>query len=122
MLVSKNLNSLVFTPKYFYCFEGNVGNMAVTRKRSHRQRVSICHFVSYIMYFYKIIVYRNSVGGRGGSMAGLRSICSRAMVASLHYVQISDATLETYLRSCASREDSDHPVLSHISLWMNRLI
>ena len=68
--------------------------MAVTRKRSHRQIVSICHFVSYIMYFYKIKVYRNFVGGGGGggveSMAGPRSICSRAMVASLHYVQIRD--------------------------------
>ena len=36
MLVSKNMNSLVFTQKYFYCFEGNVGYMAVTRKPPHR--------------------------------------------------------------------------------------
>ena len=27
MLVSKNMDTLVFTPKYFYCFEGNVANM-----------------------------------------------------------------------------------------------
>ena len=49
MLVSKNMSSLVFKLKYFYCFEGNVGNMAVTRKRPHRQRANMCHFVSYIM-------------------------------------------------------------------------
>ena len=34
--VSKNRDILVFTPKYFYCFEGNIGNMAVTRKHTHR--------------------------------------------------------------------------------------
>ena len=49
MLVSKNMDTLVFTPNYFHCFEGNVGNMAVTRKRPHRQRADMSHFVSYIM-------------------------------------------------------------------------
>ena len=34
---------------YFYCFEINVDNMAVTRKRPHRQRAKVCHFVSYIL-------------------------------------------------------------------------
>ena len=47
MLVSKNMDTLVLPPNY--CFEGNVGNMAVTRKRPHRQRGNMCHFVSYIM-------------------------------------------------------------------------
>ena len=45
MLVSKNMDTLVFTLKYFYCFEGNVGNMAVTCKHHYRQRASIYHFV-----------------------------------------------------------------------------
>ena len=31
VLISKNMSSLVFTPKYFYSSEGNVGNIAVTR-------------------------------------------------------------------------------------------
>ena len=44
MQVSKNMDTLVFTPNYFYCFEGNVGNMAVICKRPHRQRANICHF------------------------------------------------------------------------------
>ena len=43
MLVIKNIDTLVFTPKYFHCFEGNVGNMAVTRKRPHRQKANMCH-------------------------------------------------------------------------------
>ena len=51
MLVSKSMDSLVFIPNYFHCFEGNVGNMAVTRKRLHRQRANMCDFVSYIMWF-----------------------------------------------------------------------
>ena len=29
MLIGKTTDNLVFTPKYFYCFKGNVGNMAV---------------------------------------------------------------------------------------------
>ena len=42
-------NMLVnFTLNYFHCFEGNVGNMAVTRKCPHSQRANMCHFVSYI--------------------------------------------------------------------------
>ena len=49
LLVSKNMNSLVFTQKYFNCFQGNVGNMDVTRKRPHRQRANMCPFVSYIV-------------------------------------------------------------------------
>ena len=49
MLVSKNMDTLVCTPKYFHCFESNVSNMAVTRKRPHRQRVNMCHFVSYLI-------------------------------------------------------------------------
>ena len=61
------MSSSVFTLKYFYCFEGNVGNMAVTRKRPHRQRANMCHFVSYIMLFQKIIMYKiPPVGGGGG--------------------------------------------------------
>ena len=49
MLVSKKMDTLVFMPNYFHCFEGNVGNMAVTRKRPHRQKANMCHFDSYIM-------------------------------------------------------------------------
>ena len=49
MLVSKNMDTLVFTPNYFHCLKGNVGSMAVTRKRPHRQRTNMCHFVSYII-------------------------------------------------------------------------
>ena len=29
MLIGKTTDNLVFTLKYFYCFKGNVGNMAV---------------------------------------------------------------------------------------------
>ena len=32
---------------YFYCSKGNVGNMAVTRKRFHCQRANMCHVVPY---------------------------------------------------------------------------
>ena len=77
------MDTLVFTPKYFfYCFEDNIGNMAVTRKRPHRQRANMCHFVSYIMFFQE----NNSVqispfprdgdggGGGGGAGAGRGSI------------------------------------------------
>ena len=67
MLESKNMDTLVLTTKYFYCFEGNVGNMAVTRKRSHRQWSYMCHyFIQYI--FQKIIVYKISPRGWGGGV------------------------------------------------------
>ena len=49
MPVSKNMDTLVISPNYFHCFDGNVGNMAVTRKRPHRKRANISHFVSYKM-------------------------------------------------------------------------
>ena len=49
MLVSKNMDILVFTPNCFHCFEGSVGNMAITCKRPYLQRANMCHFVSYIM-------------------------------------------------------------------------
>ena len=49
LLTSKNMDTLVFTPNYFHCYEGNVGNMAVTRKRPHRRRANICPLVTYIM-------------------------------------------------------------------------
>ena len=45
------MDILVFIPNapmYFYWFEGNVGNMTVTRKRCHRQRANMCYFVFYI--------------------------------------------------------------------------
>ena len=61
MLVGKNMGTLVFTLNYFHCFEGNIGNMAVTRKRPHRQRANICHFVSYIRHLQDtktMITYR----------------------------------------------------------------
>ena len=83
MLISKNMNSLVFTPKYFYYCEGNVGNMAVTRKRPHHQRANVCHFISFII-FYNVVSEKYSVqnspcggggGGGRGSMACPRSIC-----------------------------------------------
>ena len=75
MVVSKNMNTLVLKPNYFHCFEGNVGNMAVTRKRHHRQRANMCHFVFYIMLFQKVIVYKipPTPWGRG-SVAGPRSV------------------------------------------------
>ena len=41
MLISVNMDTLVFAPMYFYCFMGNVGNVAVTRKRLHCQRAYI---------------------------------------------------------------------------------
>ena len=80
MLVSKNMDTLVLTPNYFHCFEGNVGNNAITRKSRRRQRANMCHFVSYIMYFQKIIVYKippweGGVSGVG-SIAGQRSKCA----------------------------------------------
>ena len=50
MLESKNMDTLVLTTKYLYCFEGNVGHMAVTCKRSHRQWANICHY--FIQYIY----------------------------------------------------------------------
>ena len=34
----------------------------------------MCHFVSYIMLFQKIIVYKTPPGGGGGSIASSRSI------------------------------------------------
>ena len=49
MPVSKNMDTLVISPNYLHCFDGNVGNMAVTRKRPHRKRANMSHFVSYIM-------------------------------------------------------------------------
>ena len=36
----------------------------------------MCHFVSYIMEFQKIIVYKTPPGGGGGSIASSRSKCS----------------------------------------------
>ena len=76
MLVTKNMSSLVFTLKYFYCFKGNVGNMAVIRKCPHRQRANMCHFVSYIMLFQKIIDYKILLGGRwGGGVYGRQISC-----------------------------------------------
>ena len=72
------MNSLVFTPKYVYCFDDNVGNMAVTRKRPHRLRANLCHFVSYIMLFQKIIVYDTKFplrsGGREGGLWPIKGI------------------------------------------------
>ena len=48
MLVSKIMDTSIFTPKYFYCFEGNVCNMAVTRKRPRRQRANVSFCFLYI--------------------------------------------------------------------------
>ena len=56
MIVSKNMDALVFTPNYFHCFEGNVGSVAVTRKHPHRQRAKICHFVSNINMYAAVFV------------------------------------------------------------------
>ena len=68
MLVS--MNTLVLTPKYFLYHGVNVGNIAVTHKRPHRKRANMCHFVSYIMLFQKIIVYKILPLGEGvGSIA-----------------------------------------------------
>ena len=73
MLVNKNMSSSVFTLKYFYCFEGNVGNMADTRKRPHRQRaVSFCLLYNVVSENYSV---QNSSWGRE-SMAGPRSSSS----------------------------------------------
>ena len=41
------MDTLVFVPMYFYCVSGNVGNMAVTRKRPYCQGANMCYFVSY---------------------------------------------------------------------------
>ena len=48
-LVSLNMDTLVFAPMYFYYSKGNVGNMAVTRKRFHCQRANMCHFIPYTL-------------------------------------------------------------------------
>ena len=75
MLVSTNMDTLVFTPKHFYCFvRNNVGNMTVTGKGPIRQRVSMCHFVSYIIKFQKVVVNKIPPGGwrgRGGGGGGV---------------------------------------------------
>ena len=71
---SKNMDTKVFAPKHFYCFEGNVGNMAVTRKRPHRQRAIMRHFVCFL---YNVVLENHSVknppceGESGVSIAGL---------------------------------------------------
>ena len=49
MRVSKSMVTSYFTLNYFHCFEGNVGNMAVTRKCPYSQRADMCNFVSNIM-------------------------------------------------------------------------
>ena len=41
---------------YFYCFEGNVDNMAVTRKCCHRQRA----YMSFCL-FYNVVIENHSV-------------------------------------------------------------
>ena len=61
------MDTLVFAPMYFYCFKGNVGNMAVMSKRSNHQRDNICHLFPYIMLFQQIIKYKNSSWGRGST-------------------------------------------------------
>ena len=64
---SKNMNSFVFTPKNFCCFEGNVGNMAVTCKCPHCQRANMCHLVSE-NYSVQTSPWAGGVGGGGGGL------------------------------------------------------
>ena len=47
--MSKNMDTLVFAPMRFYRFKGNIGNMAVTRKRPNCQMANMCHLVPYIL-------------------------------------------------------------------------
>ena len=72
----------------FLLFEGNVGNMAVTRKRPHRQRANVS-FLSFIMKFQKIIVYiKYPLGDRvwGLWTAQLRSIiCNEETSTNVKY-------------------------------------
>ena len=68
------MDTLAFTPNYFHCFKANVGNMAVSRKRPHRQKVytsgpgvslTLCCFVVYstrrfvlcLTLYYFILVF-----------------------------------------------------------------
>ena len=77
MLVRKNMDTLIFTPNYFHCFEGDVGNMAVTREYPNRQRANMCHFVSYIMSWEGV-----------GSVADPRSITLHSDVTATNIVRL----------------------------------
>ena len=70
MQVIKNMDTLVFTPNYFSCFEGNVGDMAVTCKHPHRQRanVSFCFLYNVVPENYS--AQNSSCGGWGGGGKG----------------------------------------------------
>ena len=56
------MDILVFAPMCFYCFKGNVGNMAVSRKCRNHQRAKLCHFYSLFNVVQKIKI---SPGGGG---------------------------------------------------------
>ena len=64
MLVSKNMETLEFTPNYFHYFEGNVDNMAVTRKIPHARGLtcSSCFLYNVVLENYSV---QNSPGGGG---------------------------------------------------------
>ena len=81
MLVSKIMDTSIFTPKYFYCFEGNVCNMAVTRKRPRRQRANVSFCFLYIAVSENYNVQNSPLGMCvcmcvcvGGGSGGERSV------------------------------------------------
>ena len=83
------MSSSVFTLKYFYCFEGNIGNMAVTSKRPHRQRANMCHLFCFL---YNVVSENYSVqnspwgwvGGRGRGLWPAQGQCNNDEVMDLN--------------------------------------
>ena len=53
--------TLLFTPKYFHCFEGNVSNTSVTCKRPHRQRAIVRHIVLCVFFFFFFFFFYNYI-------------------------------------------------------------
>ena len=64
MLESKNMDTIVFILIIFIVLRVTVGNIAVTRKREHRQRPSMCLFVCYIVVLENYSG-QSSLRGRG---------------------------------------------------------
>ena len=62
MLISKNMETLEFTPNYFHYFEGSIANMAVTRKIPHARGLTCV-----ILFLYNVVLENYSVQNSPGS-------------------------------------------------------